>query len=161
MNAETLRQKHYNCRSCEDNDFDKGNRVCFWFNGEVQEVQFVQDLEDKDRGIRICKQGERREVSAEDIDEILIQVMDADPRMSPLEALKFSLPNVCPKSLIDSEMDELVAMEAFCKSYNLRPLGDQIGYLDYPIKLREIFATISKAQERVHMKEIAAMRPKT
>ena len=88
--------------------------------------------------------------SEELIDELLPEVMDTNEDMSPLEALHKT--NVCPKSLISIEVEGLVKMEAFCKNYNLPPFGSEVGYLDYPQKLVDIFSVIDNTRERMNLK---------
>ena len=159
MNSETLRQRQYDCRLCQESgNIDKRN--CFWFGDEVQQIKVNQDVEDENGNI-ILKA--KQEIEVESDDELLEQVIkigDVHHKLSTLDICRSIFPTVCPKSLISEGVDSLLSAESFCREYSIPPLDSKIGYLDYPQILIDTFGVIACARERVRAKEMAEMRSK-
>ncbi len=153
MNKTSARQKEYNCRACRDKNRDK-QRNCFWFNGEEQDIVAVQQVDDEYETILFKKNQKLQNVDVEKLMGYLIEITDAYPQLSPLGALRLIFPSVCPKSLFSEDIDLVLSMESFCREYGLRPLGDEVGYLDYPIIFVETFGTIGSARERVMLQDL-------
>jgi hypothetical protein len=145
VNWEAKRQKSYDCDLCLKKDFNGKN--CFLFGDEVQTVE-----------VRTKTSKETRELTSDDIfDEVLPELMEGLPsEVSYMDAMFSLMPKVCCKSLTTNEISELQMMEFFCKDYHVPPLGADIGYLDYPTKMIDIFSIISSARERVKANEMKA-----
>ena len=154
MNKEPARQKQYNCRLCRLKEQD-AERCCYWFNGEVHDLQAVQDVTDEDGNLALRKGQVLNSVSPEQLIDNLITITDAWPKLSTLQALKTIFPKVCPKSLLTDEIDMLLSMEMFSREYGMKPLGDDTGYLEYPLVFVETFGIISSARERVMLADLA------
>lgn len=148
---DSKRQKMYDCRLCQKtNRIEKFN--CFWFGDEEQDVEINATIKDEYDN-PVCTQGERKTMTPEDVDNLLIDVTDAHPDWSALQALRIICPGVCPKSLITKQIDELLIMESFCRDYHMPLLGDT-PYLDYPLGFRDMIWQVGVTRERVRAQEI-------
>jgi hypothetical protein len=157
MNKKPARQKLYDCRRCQDSgDFEKLN--CFWYGGEVQQVEFHSTIKDKSENV-ICTKGTVREFTAEELlEDFLPELTEAFPSLSLFQALGEGCRSVCPKSLVTPEVDEMLQMESFCRDYHVPPYGASTGYFDYPVGVIQSFGVISIARERVQMRELEELR---
>lgn len=165
VGANSSIEKEYKCGLCRQSDpFSESklgaDRVCYLFGREHDELEVIvhQDVE-KD-GMILLKSGEKLRLSKNEIIDFIEDITDMFPKLSALDALKTVFPTVCPKSLMDQEVDGLITMESFCRDYHVPPLGSDIGYLDYPCRMIQAFAAISTIRERTKMKDIANMRAK-
>ena len=151
MHSEASRQTLYNCKRCrKSGDVDKRN--CFWYGDEVQKIKAFQDVADKDE--ILLKQNEVNEITSDELIAFISDVMFMYPQLSPLEVCFNIFKAVCPKSLIEGGLDEMLSMEAFCREYHVPPLGAEIGYLDYPNILVQSFGVIGVTRDRVRAKEM-------
>lgn len=158
MNQEHIRQKEYNCRKCrKEGKIDK--RICYWFQGESHDLTPRMQIEDENGQPILVRDKVLPDMDIPALVDVLIEITDTYPTLSPLEALRNCFPSVCPKSLINEQIDMLLAMESFCKEYGLKPLGE-VGYLDYPCVFVDVFSAICAARDRYQMKQMQEMKSK-
>ena len=145
------RQKAYDCSICKKKLFDQ--RACYFFKPQEQEITFVQDVVNDDGNVIFKKDKKKDMVDVEEIvDEIIPDIMDCYKETSAFKACLKT--NICPKSLMTDEVSEVINMESFCKDYHLQPLGKDVGYLDYPRILVELFGIIGTTRDRVNLETL-------
>jgi hypothetical protein len=167
MGMEIQRQTTYDCRECIRNDWaEKQGRICFLpeIGDEVNDITISSTLTTKpeevgEEGEILYKAGEVLLEVTPDVllSEILPDALEVYSKMSTYDALKFLCKNVCPKSLLTAEVDEIIKMESFCREYHV-PVHAGVGYLDYPKRIVDAFNLIGSARERVRAREMEEMK---
>lgn len=152
--SEAGRQKLYDCDYCQRSDLYR-KRNCFWFGEEKQDVEIFREVVGEGGEVIFCRGEVCGGVTSDSIcDDLIPLIQDIHRNDSAFKILIRFISKVCPKSLITSEIDNYVLMEMMAKEYSVKPYGDNVGFLDYPYELLNVFSVIVATRERVKLEQL-------